>query len=364
MSDSVSAAARLFAIGFKGTEPTPFFRDLVNKGVSGAVLFAQNLPESDKVQEVTARVKAASNGRPLLLCVDQEGGRVQRCRGVYTSVPSMRSIGSTGDLSLATAAGTVLGREMRVAGFDVNFAPDVDVDTNPANPVIASRSFGRDPQLVSEFGAALLKAMQSQGVAACAKHFPGHGDTSQDSHYSLPRLDHDLARLEQVELPPFKAAIDAGVASIMSAHVIFSPLDDAYPATMSPKSLGSILRGKFGFNGVVFSDDVEMKALANHYALEEQILRGVEAGIDIFLICHTPEIQAQAIDILARAIDRGLVSPRRIAESHARIDALIRAYCRPPSRQSLAEVQATLTAERSRLAALAEEAGKDPTAFK
>lgn len=366
-TDARRAAAKLLCVGFVGTTPTPAVRTLLEAGVTGCVLFARNVPGdglTDDAPEVRGLTSALKSARPspVLLCLDQEGGRVRRLRGPFTAVPPMRAVGATADASLAAAAGTVLGREVRWAGFDVNFAPDVDVDTNPANPVIADRSFGRTPELVSQMARALIPALQAEGVAACAKHFPGHGDTSTDSHKTLPRLDHPLARLESVELPPFKAAIDAGVASVMSAHVVFSPIDDKFPATMSRRALGDILRGRFGFDGVLFSDDLEMKALADHYALEDQLLMGHEAGIDLFLICHSEELQRRAIEILAAAIDRGTLDP---TSSLRRIDALVSRYCAGVGTGSLGEVQSTLKAERARLAELAPQAASaDPTKFK
>lgn len=373
-TSALAAAAKLIAVGFKGTEPTPGVIDLLRRGVTGCVLFGWNLPDPLKVRELTGALKAArgGGGGATLLALDQEGGRVRRLRGgPFTHVPPMRAVGATGDVTLAADAGRVLGREVRAAGFDLDFAPVVDVDTNPLNPVIADRSFGADPALVSRMATALIKAMQSEAggaIGGCAKHFPGHGDTKQDSHHDLPRLDHDLARLESVELPPFKAAIDAGVSSVMSAHVVFSPLDPDYPATMSRKSLGDLLRWRFGFDGVLFSDDLEMKALAGRFPLEDQLLRGVEAGIDLFLICHSEDLQRQAIEILAAHIERGTITPERLAASHRRIDRLLAAHVRPLSTETPDDVRrdpahAAASARLERLATEVAE-GKDPTRFR
>jgi beta-N-acetylhexosaminidase len=350
-------AARLIVAGFPEPEVSPHARRLIEAGVSGLVLFARNLPPESDPRELTAALKS-HRGHPLLLCVDQEGGRVARLRGPMTAVPSMRAIGGSGDVSLARAAGTVLGAECRWAGFDVNFAPVVDVDSNPANPVIADRSFARNPDTVCAFAVEHIRAMQACGVAACAKHFPGHGDTAQDSHHDLPRLDHDLARLRSVELPPFAAAIGAGVASIMSAHVVFTPLDPDFPATMSERSLGRILRDEMRFGGVVFSDDLEMKALAGRFDLEDQLLRGFDAGIDLFLICHHEELQFRAIEILAGAIEDGRIPRVRLRESLDRVMHLTATYHRPPNRSSgpLGDLHRSLAAERSQLARLTAQA--------
>lgn len=365
MSDSRQAAAAMLMLGFHGDSPTPGIRRLLQEGAAGCILFARNIPDPRKVRELTGALKGVRTA-PVLLGVDQEGGRVQRLREPYTEIPAMRTIGATGDPALAAAAGTILAREMRFAGFDVVFAPVMDVDTNPANPVIGARSFGPTPELVSRMGSALITAMQSQGVAASAKHFPGHGDTSQDSHHNLPKLKHTLSRLEQVELPPFQAAIKAGVASIMSAHVIFTPLDPDYPATMSRPALGGILRDRFSYDGVIFSDDIEMKALADHYALEEQLLLGVEAGIDLFLICHTEALQFQAIDILASAIDKGVIPSDRVSATLRRVNTLVSNYARSMYAGTLAEIQSHSTHKQaiSLLEPLSQDRAPDPTRFK
>src|SRR5437016_6790227 len=187
-------------------------------------------------------------------------------REPFTLVPSMREVGQAGDEKLAYEVGRVLARELRAVNFDMNLAPVLDVDTNPGNPVISSRSFGGSSELVTKLGVAVLRGLQQNGVAACAKHFPGHGDTNKDSHKELPTLaGHDLPRLLRVELPPFEAAIHAGVASVMTAHVIYAPIDSANPGTMSAAILEGLLRKRLGFDGLVLSDDMQMKAIADHF---------------------------------------------------------------------------------------------------
>jgi beta-N-acetylhexosaminidase len=243
------------------------------------------------------------------------------------------------------------------------------VDTNPANPVIGTRSLSGDVGVVCELGSAMVRGFQDHGVAACAKHFPGHGDTSQDSHYDLPRLKHSMDRLEAVELKPFDSAVKAGVSSMMSAHVIFEPLDAKYPATMSRPALDGILRDRFGFRGVVFSDDLEMKAIADHYALEECLIRGLNAGIDVFLVCHHLDIQRRAADIIAQAVERGTVSPGRFREALTRIDGLMTQYCKPPASTYEDEIlgcahhQQVIDRLKKQVDSAALAAGKDPTEF-
>jgi len=324
MSELDAACAGLFTVGFTGHEPSAELRQLLRRGVGGVILFGRNVDTAAQVAALTGALKREA-GRPLVTSVDQEGGRVMRLRERhgFTELPSMRAVGATGDEGLARQAGALLGRELRAVGLDLDYAPVVDVDTNPRNPVIGDRAFSADPAVVARMGAALAQGLQEAGVAACAKHFPGHGDTSQDSHHDLPRLPHDLARLRAVELPPFAALARAGVASVMTAHVVFEALDAAHPATMSPPVL-RLLREECGFDGPVISDDLEMKAVAEHYPLAEAVVASVNAGVDVLLVCHRPEVQHAAIDALRGAVERGDVSRERLAQARARAATLLR----------------------------------------
>jgi beta-N-acetylhexosaminidase len=318
----------MFCIGFDGYDLSPATRQLVARGVSSAVLFGRNVHSPRQVAELCGGLKAAAGPGAFLTCIDQEGGRVRRLRDGFTHVPSMRALGQTGDASLAHDVGRVLARELRAVNIDLNFAPTLDVDTNPANPVIGDRSFGATGELVSRMGTALIRGLQESGVAACGKHFPGHGDTSQDSHFDLPRLPHPIERLEEIELPPFKAAVVAGVAMIMTAHVVFEPIDPDYPATMSRRVLHGILREEMGFAGVIISDDLEMKAISANFDIAEVVTRGANAGVDLFALCHDTDLQNRAIDALVKAVEHGEVRPERIVEANRRLDALMGRYAK------------------------------------
>lgn len=324
-------------MGFHGTSPGREIEELQDRGVAGAILFSRNVESPEQFASLTGSLKERAN-RPFLVSIDQEGGRVMRLRGPFTSIPPMRALGRAADPDLAREIGAILGRELRSVNVDLDFAPVLDVDTNPLNPVIGDRSFGASPREVGKLGAALIQGLQGAGVAACGKHFPGHGDTSQDSHLDLPRLPHTLERLETIELPPFQAAIDARVASIMTAHVIFEPFDSHYPATMSRPTLDGILRDRMGFEGVVISDDLEMKAIADHFGLEEAVVRGILAGVDLFLVCHTPELQHRAIDYLVDAVRRGDVPRSRLEQAHARVQSLMSRYVKPPQQADFHQV--------------------------
>jgi beta-N-acetylhexosaminidase len=329
-------AARLVCVGIDGTTLSSSAKELVGRGVGFVVLFARNVQTPRQVSELIAAVKSAAP-KSVGLCVDQEGGRVRRLREGFTHVPSMRDVGHAAMRSeesndtTAYDVGEILGTECRAVGFDVDFGPVLDTDTNPLNPVIADRSLSRDANVVAHLGCDIIDGMQNGlgALAACGKHFPGHGDTSQDSHYALPRLDHDLQRLHEVELVPFVAAARAGVASMMTSHIVFSPLDDELPATLSKTVLTGLLRDEIGYDGVVFTDDMEMKAIANNFDFDEAVIGTIEAGADVVTICHTPEKQHRAIDLLAAAIDSGRLSRERVADSIRRIDRLHAAYVRP-----------------------------------
>lgn len=295
------------------------------------ILFARNAGPRAEVVATVAAIKELA-GDPVLVCVDQEGGATVRFTDGFDPPSSMREVG-LGGAEAAAAVGARLAADLRPVGIDLDLAPVVDVDSNPANPVIGPRSFGADPAQVAACGASLIRSMQSGGIAACAKHFPGHGDTDQDSHHDLPVLRHDLARLRDIELPPFAAAIEAGVAAIMTTHVVFEHLDPGVPATLSAAAIDGILRSELGFDGVVISDDLEMAAIAELPEIDgdlgEAAVRSILAGVDLVLCCHEPVRQHRVIDALAGAIADGRISPSRVARSHARLDRLFRDFVRP-----------------------------------
>ena len=333
MRDLQQMAARVVGIGFTGTALSGEARDLIRRGVRNCILFARNIESPQQLADLTYTVKAAAGRDPLMMSVDQEGGRVLRMREPFTLIPAMRQVGQAGREDLAFEIGQVVAREVRAVNFDMNLAPVCDVDTNPGNPVISSRSFGQTPELVTQLATALIRGVQGEGVAACAKHFPGHGDTIKDSHHELPHLPtHEMSRLIEVELPPFQAAINAGVAAVMTAHVIYDPIDSVYPSTMSKTILGGILREQCGFNGLCVSDDMQMKAIADHYGFDEAIVRGATAGVDLFWICHSSELQNRAIDVLIKAAENGSLSRERLEQSADRLDFVMAKYVKPAAR--------------------------------
>ena len=322
--DAEALVRPLLWIGFDGKIPTPEAARLIHEGVSGVILFARNVGSSDETRALIRELKSIARG-PLLLSVDQEGGRVARLTDGFEAFPPMRELGERSPDELR-AIGRRLGAQVRGAGFDINLAPVVDVDSNPANPVIGNRSFSRDPHVVAALGAAMIAGLQEQ-VAACAKHFPGHGDTDKDSHYDLPRLPHALERLRACELVPFKAAVKAGVACVMTTHVVFDALDPGVAATMSAPAI-RLLRDEVGFGGVCVSDCLEMKAISEHFGCGNAAVRAVAAGVDALLVSHTPDAQHAVIDALAAAVIDGRIPESRVIEARARLSRLATAHAR------------------------------------
>ena len=293
----------LFA-GFEGTEVPPPLGDLVSQGrIGGVVLFSRNVSSPEQLRALVSDLHAhAPDHAPLTVAVDQEGGRVQRLRAPWTEWPPMRELGRRGLHDETRRVAAALGRELADLRIDLDFAPVVDVDTNPDNPVIGDRAFSNDPDEVSRHAAAFIAGLQGAGVAACAKHFPGHGDTATDSHVDLPRVDCDLERLRQIELRPFRAAVGADVASMMTAHVLLPCLDPEQPATLSAAAL-DLLRKEIGYRGVVFSDDLEMAAVADRYTPEEMALAGLRVGVDAFLVCSRADTAERVLRALETAPD-------------------------------------------------------------
>ena len=377
MQDLDRDAASCLIVGIQGHTALPEELELIRRGVGGVILFARNVDNPAQVAELSRSLKAAAPG-PLLVSIDQEGGRVQRLRAPHwTEWPSMRRLGAIEEaggiagvngVAIAERVGRAIGRELAACGIDLDYAPVVDVDTNPRNPVIADRSFSRNPQRVARLGVALAKGLESAGVASCVKHFPGHGDTSQDSHKTLPRLAHDKSRLWEVELVPFVAAARAGLASVMTAHVRFEAFDRT-PATLSTLAL-KLLRDDVEFRGCCISDDLEMKAIADIYGVADGAELAIEAGVDAVLICHTLALQHDAIDAIARSARSGPLPRARLAEAAARVQTLQRFARAAAAIDPAQAASACRTEEHRGFAALLDEpavAGqprKDPTEWR
>ncbi|MCC6555608.1 MAG: beta-N-acetylhexosaminidase [Polyangiaceae bacterium] len=340
---------QLIVGGFDGSEPPRRFLAALAEGRrGGAILFRRNLPDPAASWRLCrALAAAAPAGMPPFIAVDQEGGRVTRMPAPFLKLPPMRALGDIGDLELIRRAARAVGAELRAAGVNLDFAPVLDVDSNPQNPIIGDRAFGRDPRTVMRCAVAFMQGLQEERVLACGKHFPGHGDTDTDSHLDLPRITHDRARLEQVELPPFRAASGAGIASMMTAHVVVDALDPGVPATLSRAVCGSLLRAEIGFDGVLFSDDLEMRAVAARHAIEDAAVEAIWAGCDALLVCSDEDAQDRAHEALVRRAERDARFRERCVEASERC-LRVRRLCPPRPAAELAELEAVAGGPASR----------------
>ena len=323
--------SRMFVVGFDGTELSQEIEESIDSGVAGVILFRRNYKSVEQLLRLTTSLKERA-ARPFLIGVNQEGGRVQHLSDPFTRLPTMRDLGALNCSDVAFQFGRLVGTELRGVHVDINFAPVVDVNTNPNNPVIGDRALGSDPALVTRLGHAIVDGMQSAGVAACLKHFPGHGDTSSDSHLALPVVSLPPSELEDTHFKPFRDIIrSAFPAAVMTSHIIFREIDPDNPATMSQTVLTGLLREKFRFGGVVFSDSLEMRAVSNHQLpLQKVLVSAVNAGVDLFLVPHTQRMQRAAVVTLQKAVDDGLIPLQRLRDSFARTDSFFREFVKEP----------------------------------
>lgn len=332
---------QLLWIGFEEAAVSAELRDSVSRGrCGGVVLFRRNLVHRDVdgeprleleallelLQEIRGAVSAGE--APVLISIDQEGGRVQRLRAPATRWPPMLSLSATGDRApaLAEKVGRALGLELAALDIDIDFAPVLDVHTNEANPIIGDRAFAAEPERAAELGLAFARGLAGAGVLGCAKHFPGHGDTETDSHLALPRVSAGRERIESVELAPFARAVEAGIPMVMTAHVIFDALDPLLPATLSPRVVGDVLRGSLGYRGVVVSDDLDMAAIADHWGIAEAAERAILAGCDVLLLCRDQAHQLEAYEGLIRAAERRSELRQKIEAAARRVETLKRGH--------------------------------------
>ena len=306
--DAASAEAlalELFVAGYEGTSLPEAYASRLRRGLAGVILFARNLERDDRgvialppLVAHTAAVHAASeatgSGLPAICAVDQEGGLVARLRAPFTHLPPMSQLAAADDPELCRLAGWQTGRECLAAGFNVDFAPVLDINTNPTNPIIGQRAFGTTPEAVIRHAGAFLDGLQASGCLGCGKHFPGHGDTDVDSHLALPVLPFDRARLEAIELRPFAALADQ-MRMVMTAHILFPALDATFPATLSRPILDELLREHCGYEGLIVSDDLEMKGVAEAFSFGKATRGGLEAGVELFLVCRREDALDEAV---------------------------------------------------------------------
>ena len=292
------------------------------------IFFSNNLTDPKQTVQLLNQIKSENdaNPLPLLLSVDQEGGRVTRLPGDLVNFPTNQEIGTINSPDFSYKVGTLLGKELNEFGFNLDFAPVLDINSNPNNPVIGDRSFGEDPDIVSHLGISTMKGIQSQHIISTIKHFPGHGDTSVDSHLELPVVNKGLDELESLELIPFEQAIKKGADVVMVAHILLPALDSTYPASLSKKVVTDILRKQLDFNGVIMTDDMTMEAITDNYQTGPAAVQAVKAGSDIVLVAHRYDQIVKAIEAVKAAVLNGEISEERIDESVERIMKLKQEY--------------------------------------
>jgi beta-N-acetylhexosaminidase len=320
--------------GFPGmTLPASYAKALAQGRRGGAVLFKPNVSaDLAQVAALNASIRDAALHAPALpktrapsaplVAVDQEGGRVERLKAPVLELPPMRELAAMTDAAFAERAACAQARELASLGFTMSFAPVLDVDTCADNPVIGDRAFASDADTVARFGEAWLRGLARGGLLSCGKHFPGHGDTSKDSHVDLPVVDQPRARLDAVELTPFRMAARAGAPSLMTAHVVYPALDAERPATLSPFVCTHLLREEIGFRGVLFSDDLEMRAILDRWGIEDAAVQAIAAGCDQLLVCWEEELQERAHAALVREANASAAFRARCAEAAARAVAM------------------------------------------
>lgn len=318
---------QLFIVGFEGEEINDEIVDLVrNQKVGGLIYFSRNVVDSDQIINLNNEIRAIEKDIPLFISVDEEGGLVSRVPKEFTKLPSSGYIGEFDDENLSYNVGKIIAKELKSLGFNMDFAPVLDIDSNPNNTVIGERAFGNNADIVSRLGIKAMEGLKDGDIIPVVKHFPGHGDTEVDSHYGLPIVTKTLEELNNLEFVPFKNAIDSGADVVMVSSIVLSSIDSEYPATMSKKVITDILRDKLKFDGIIVTDDMTMGAIIDNYNLTDAVIMSINAGSDIVLVCHGYDDIINSIVAVKDAVSSNIISEERIDESVYRILKLKEKY--------------------------------------
>ena len=322
---------QLLISGFDGLSVPVELRSLAREfDLGGLILFSRNVEAPEQVTEIAIAARDLQQELPLWVSVDQEGGRVQRLKEPFTRWPPMVTLGRANDPTLARRFAKAMALELAAVGVTLDFAPVLDVLTNANNPAIGDRAFSDRAEQVAALGVAIIETLQGEGLAAAGKHFPGHGDTGVDSHLDLPVCDLPPDRLRGVEFVPFRAAIAADVAFMLTCHVLFPAFDEEHPATLSPAITQALLKDELGFRGAVLTDDLDMKAIADRYTIEETAVRALRAGCDGLLICGGDyDKKGRALEALIREAESDKGFRRRVEDAIARMTAAKRRFLEP-----------------------------------
>lgn len=332
MSDE-EKVGQLLILGLQGNEVDSKTQTLIKEKHAGGVIlygwrnfYNKTINENIKYVNDLKKVNKENSSIPLFISFDEEGGPLSYLPGELIKIPTKGEIGNFNDANLAEAMGECTGKKLNRLGINLDFGTILDINTNPKNPIIGVRSYGSTKERVSELGTREMIGIRSQKVIATMKHFPGHGDTSTDSHVNIPRIDHNIDRLKNMELVPFQKAIDNGCDMIMTAHILASKIDSENPATLSKKILTDILRKDMKYNGVIITDDLEMAAITKNYDIGEAAVKSFNAGADILLVCHTEENQNKVYNTLLKAVKDNKITKERLNESLNRILTLKTKY--------------------------------------
>src|SRR5260221_782232 len=335
LRDVRRSVGQLAIVGFDGYAVPDDVRAIARElDLGGVIFFARNVATPDQVADLSRESQGLAAGIQVWVSVDQEGGRVARMKRPFTEWPPMATLGragAPGDEKLAERFAAALAAELHAVGISLDYTPVLDVHTNPKNAVIGDRSLAERAEDVARLGSAIIRTLQGAGIAACGKHFPGHGDTSADSHFEMPLLDHPPDRFDAVELVPFRAAIAADVAAIMTAHILIPSLDDERPGTLSPAIVDRLLKKKLGYQGLVLSDDLEMQAINGRYGHSEATVLAIAAGCDAVLMCEpAPAHQMAALEAVIHAVEKGRLPLKRVEDALARHRRVKERFLAPP----------------------------------
>jgi beta-N-acetylhexosaminidase len=318
---------QLFLVGVEAEELTANERlHFEEYGFGGYVLFKRNCHDAGAIAALCRALWDVADELPPFIAIDQEGGRVHRLPPPFTHFPCAARIGHKNDPDLTYRIGNATATELALAGINLDFAPVLDVNSNPDSPVIGDRAFSADARTVSRLGGFWTQGLRDGGIVPCGKHFPGHGGADKDSHLDLPVVNTTLHELRATELAPFVHACGHGIEALMTAHVLFPTLDPQWPATLSRKIITGLLRHQLGYSGVVFSDDMEMRAISARYEVEEAALYGILAGVDVLLFCHELPMAIRACEFLCAQAGKDAALRARVDESYARIASLKRHF--------------------------------------
>ena len=325
--------ARRFMAGFEGTKLPSAMRELLAQGLAGVAVYARNFTNVEGLARLNEEILAAANGR-VLIGMDQEGGTRFSLPVPFTQWPSPAELGALGDENAVRDVARAIGRELSAVGCNLNFAPMLDLHINPSSPVTMVRSFGADPAAVGCMGAAFLAGLADARILGCAKHFPGHGDTFVDPHKNLPVFHGAAERLDQVELIPFEAAIAAGAATIMTAHILLPKIDTEFPASLSRTMLTNTLRERMKFQGLILADDLGMGAITKRFAVGEASVATFSAGTDIAMLCHDTGLIPDAFLATTHAVQQGILCEGEWVAAGERIERVLSAI-KPAKTNSL-----------------------------